>query len=231
MQKQKKAKIGILVTGCGRCGTKYMSALLRSLGFDVRHERMGRDGIASWYVAAGIDNVPIGPGCQNYDFEHIIHVVRNPLHAIPSMAYLSNEAWEFICQHIDCSPDEPTIARGAKYWYYWNKKAEQLTSCFVRLEDVEQIADVLAKRLKISVDLKALSMLPKNINSRRFSKSFHWTEEFLLRLGMYKTLPMLKNFFSIKHQTSKLTFEVLNEQCSELAPLIFRKATQYGYCI
>jgi hypothetical protein len=34
----------LLITGCGRSGTHYSSALFKHLGLDLPHESVGRDG-------------------------------------------------------------------------------------------------------------------------------------------------------------------------------------------
>ena len=35
-------QLPLIVTGCGRTGTKYTAFALRRMGLDVRHERLGR---------------------------------------------------------------------------------------------------------------------------------------------------------------------------------------------
>ena len=68
-----------LVTGSGRSGTRYTASLLGALGLDLRHESLGSEGIVSWYVAAGADEVPYGPPSSRLVFGHVFHQVRHPL--------------------------------------------------------------------------------------------------------------------------------------------------------
>ena len=49
---------GIVVTGCPRSGTLYTAKLLQAVGFDVRHEALGKDGIVSWYVVPNSPDPP-----------------------------------------------------------------------------------------------------------------------------------------------------------------------------
>ena len=116
----------ILLTGCGRCGSKYLSVVMRAAGFHVLHEQMGRDGIVSWHMAVDADAVPLGPASREYRFDHVFHFVRHPLTAIPSIAAadLSDESWEFIRKYVPYRSDEPAVLKSARYWYHWNCAAQ-----------------------------------------------------------------------------------------------------------
>src|SRR6185369_5544548 len=70
----------LLITGCGRSGTMYASAVWRSQGLDISHEnptppngQMGKDGIASWYMAVNDLKPPFGPSASEYEFDFVIH--------------------------------------------------------------------------------------------------------------------------------------------------------------
>lgn len=86
----------LLITGCGRSGTTYISAVLQEFGLDVRHECYGADGICSWPMTVVDDDLPwkwLPPG-RNKDmkFTHILHQVRHPLKVIASFyTYVNDE--------------------------------------------------------------------------------------------------------------------------------------------
>lgn len=78
-----------LIIGHPRSGTGYMSKLFQYFGFEVGHERVWKHGVSAWQFTVDTESIP--PWCKskrgNYDFKYIIHVVRNPKNAIPSIFY------------------------------------------------------------------------------------------------------------------------------------------------
>ena len=73
--------------GHSRCGTTSIAYYLKQMGHDVRHENMGNDGVSSWMLAVRDDKYPWGNEKDKfrYYFKNIIHVLRNPFNAIPSI--------------------------------------------------------------------------------------------------------------------------------------------------
>ena len=67
-----------LIIGCGRSGTGYMAKLFQSWGYDVGHEVEGKDGTANWYKSYE----PVTK--LKEDYEHVIHIIRNPVDQISS---------------------------------------------------------------------------------------------------------------------------------------------------
>ena len=129
----------LLVTGCGRSGTKYTAELLQKLGLDVRHEEMGADGISTWCMAVDSEDSPWGGGRRNIRFDARLHQVRHPLRVIPSLTTFTAPSWDFIAQHIPCAADEPILIRAAKYWYYWNLEAEKIATWRYRIETLPNV--------------------------------------------------------------------------------------------
>lgn len=94
MQSSKRFKI--LGVGHPRTGTGYTSALLKSWGLNVGHEVWEEDGIVAWQclipqaearIKLGgrlpymVDNIVL----DELEFDHVIHSVRDPKTAIPSI--------------------------------------------------------------------------------------------------------------------------------------------------
>ena len=81
----------LLVTGCGRSGTTYTSALLQAMDLDIPHEAVGKDGAASWKQIVSGTFVYLGKNrsvtIDGSGFDRIIHQVRHPLKLITSMRY------------------------------------------------------------------------------------------------------------------------------------------------
>ncbi len=75
-----------------RSGTRYMAKLCQSYGLDVKHERIGADGICSWMLAADADHSPYGDGTvfSQYEYETVVRVVRHPLKVLASSIHTEN---------------------------------------------------------------------------------------------------------------------------------------------
>ena len=132
-------RMPLLVTGCGRSGTKYIAFALQRMGLDVRHERLGRDGISSWTMAVTSENRMYGPPSSAASFEQIFHQTREPLDAISSCLSFSDSSWDFICENVECPRTASTVIRAATYWLLWNEEAEKIATWRYRIEDFPDI--------------------------------------------------------------------------------------------
>jgi len=155
-----------LITGCGRSGTKYISQLLSTAGLRIGHESMRKDGIASWPLAVDADRVPWGPSRRRFRFQQILHQTRDPLAAISSIQTMRPASWQYICQHIPCSMGEPLLLRCAKYWSYWNLKAESIATWRYPVENIGLVWDDLCSRLEIPADRTDFDLVRRDINTR-----------------------------------------------------------------
>ena len=139
----------VLITGCGRSGTTYISNVLRKAGLGVKHERVGSHGTASWYFAVN-DTAPVLPHEKHkrhangetrgdFCFEVVLHQVRHPLKVIASAKeILHSKDWLFIAKHIGVHPGLPPLNRGMRYWLWWNAKvARMMPEHTYRIEDIE----------------------------------------------------------------------------------------------
>ncbi len=86
----------VQVLGHPRGGTRCLAALFWSAGWKVGHEKILEDGISSWQWAVRSDEVPWGdPRADHPRAENVVHVLRDPRTAIPSIAYTTprSESW------------------------------------------------------------------------------------------------------------------------------------------
>ena len=164
-----KKRKKLLITGCGRSGTQYIAALLRENGLIIEHEydKEGIDGITSWILAVSDDHPPFGPSRNEFQFDTIIHQVRNPLDVIASVQTFTPESWEYIKKHIPIHENDSLLVCAMKYWYYWNILAEQGSQFTYRIEDIDsalpRILDVAHAGI---FHPESLQNVPKNINTR-----------------------------------------------------------------
>jgi len=124
-----KNPIHLVITGCGRSGTKFISAHL-----DLGHEKLGRNGVSAWQ--ATVDLNPIYT-LKSDDF--ILHQVRHPIPTISSChAFVMEESWNLIEDNIpSVKKSDSLLLKCMKYWYYWNLMAEKRALATYRVEDIQ----------------------------------------------------------------------------------------------
>ncbi|MBK8816396.1 MAG: hypothetical protein IPN42_13245 [Methylococcaceae bacterium] len=126
----------LLITGHPRCGSRYISLLLKHLGVDVNHEWFGANGICSWlYVVKDLNMPTLGSHIINpyasyaTDFDYTLAYVRNPFDAIPSIL-LENwveRSYNFRRNHIidqlgiDLDDYKSDLERAIASFLLWNK--------------------------------------------------------------------------------------------------------------
>lgn len=152
---------GFLITGTGRCGTKYVSQYLIAKGLDVQHEKVGKHGTSSWDLACG-KKYFIKTDLPRFD--KTIHIVRDPMKVINSFAITVPQwegAWLFISQNSPVKRTDSQLLKAMKHWYHWNLMAEGIADVTIRIEDWS---------LKTIGDIFSLSGeepdVPKDMNSR-----------------------------------------------------------------
>jgi hypothetical protein len=222
----------VLVTGCGRCGTTYVSLLLRRSGLHVPHERkVGEDGISSWLFAAESRVVPWGPVPARYRFENVVHLVRDPLGAIPSIATFRSSAWQYIALHTPIDPGAPVLLRAARFWLHWNALVERRATLRVRIEDMPgALGRVLAHvgARDGSARVERAEPLRRDLNTRRHGRLFASFETRCLRLGIVPGFA--KALLSrMRPRYKDLTWADLGALDAPLARALHAKAVEYGY--
>ncbi|MES2204462.1 MAG: glycosyltransferase family 25 protein [Pseudomonadota bacterium] len=153
-----------------RCGSGYASFLLKQLGLDVGHEDMGINGVSSWMLAAEDTDYPWGDignekksgSIHRYYFANTIHVIRDPISAIPSIILenqhsRNNDSYLFRRKHLmkllniqlpaNVSNDN-AIELAVIMYLAWNKIIDKHHPDFIfRIEhDQEKFAQFLLKR-------------------------------------------------------------------------------------
>ncbi len=127
----------LLIIGCGRSGTMFVSQLLQQLGFDVRHEEMGEHGMSSWFATSENLTSKRPPLVRHSDFV-VLHQVRHPLKAIASMQTIHARAWKLILDHLpEIKLSDGLLTRCMKYWFHWNLMAEEKAVLTYQVEGLD----------------------------------------------------------------------------------------------
>ena len=158
MPHPKPVRCMILITGHPRSGTASAAAMFRQAGLDIRHEEVGKDGTSSWMMAVKAEKYPYGFDHyrrQDIRFKTIIHIVRQPIAAIASIAHTEQLTEAFRGQYVTLFGNH--TERAVLSYIGWNKlihaqlpditcKTESLTSVVRLLTGAEVPAMILNTR-------------------------------------------------------------------------------------
>jgi len=221
----------ILVTGCGRSGTKYIASVLQSMGLDVPHEDLGKDGAASWCMAVDSVEAPWGRGRRGATFDAIFHQVRHPLKVIPSLSTFTPPSWEFIEKYIPCPASDPTILRAAKYYYYWNLEAEKIAQWRYQVEEFPEVFDEFCRRINMPVRREVLAENSTMINSRKTRPGMGLVRRVLDKFGIGQRSPIQNILYNQKasYTGDEFTWEKLEEAAPGWSGRIREMSQRYGY--
>ncbi len=159
-----QATIPLAIIGCGGSGTLYTYKCLQICGFDVGHERVKSFAYVGWPFVGGFYNC-LGRPQPEVKFDHVFHQVRNPLNVIktwcdPSAA--SFWIWRYIQSQIpEINHSDALIVKCAKYWYYWNLKAEEKAEWRYKVEDFIDLLTEFECRLNIRLNKDLAESIPK----------------------------------------------------------------------
>jgi hypothetical protein len=221
----------LLVTGCGRSGTKYAAELLQKLGLDIRHEEMGEDGIATWCMVVESEDSPWGGGRRNVQFAAVLHQVRHPLKVIPSLTTFTSPSWDFIARHIPCAVNEPLLLRAAKYYYYWNLEAEKIATWRYRIETLPNVFQEFCTRAGVKPRRDALGSTSTLVNSRTTRRGLRWVRWILDYVSLGQSTKKLD--FMYDHRDNyvgeRFTWDCLERVAPGWAKRIQEMAIRYGY--
>jgi len=149
----------LIVVGCPRSGTRFISRLLMEHGMDVGHEVWGRDGIASWHLT------------YEREFPHpVVHQVRDPLAVIASLFTIGAVSWTEIASVIPVRTEDPLLLRAMRTWYHWNIMARQKAAFSYRVENIAAAFPVLCRMGGFSAAFKPDFATSKQLNSRGHAK-------------------------------------------------------------
>ena len=178
----------LLIIGCARSGTAGIAKALQKGGLKIGHEKMKRDGISSWDLAANpkVGRSKVRP--EKFHFAHVFHQVRHPLKCISSVYTTEDQnSWDFIMAHIpEIHEQDPHLVKCAKYWYYWNLLAEENAEWTYRIEDIDYSWDEFEKRLGKKIQHIALENIPEETDTKNLhTHDFTWED---LQKGLDATL-------------------------------------------
>jgi hypothetical protein len=182
-------------------------------------------------MAVDAARAPWGVPRSAYDFGHVVHQVRHPLAAISSCTTFKDESWRFICEHVECSPDDSVLLRAAKYWLLWNERAQEGATWRIRVEDLPVVFPELCERVGVEADRSVLERVPRDVNTRSFGRPFHLYEQLWERLGLEPSSAGRAWFARVVRGPASrpLTWEDLDAVSPSWAERIRLKAREYGY--
>lgn len=153
-----------LIIGHPRTGTGYAAKLLQSAGYDVGHEKMGDNGISSWFWPTKDTDPPYGATPYTPDFKPdvTIHIVRHPKDAIASVQYTETTTELYRAYYTSIPSNLPT-ARAMESLAGWHQLCQSFRPDYmVKTEHLDKF--LLRRRWIAPVGI------PKTVNSRPHPK-------------------------------------------------------------
>jgi len=160
----------ILITGCGRSGTKYISKVVQTFGLDLVHEGLGTDGSVSWHRGLKTSGYPKKYAQLRPDFDLILHQVRNPLDVIISFTTATEDTWEWVRSKVRINTKLSKLGQAAEYWYYWNRLIEKSANWTYRIENLENEWKTFTSFLGLSASYSKIKAISTKTNSREHPK-------------------------------------------------------------
>ena len=167
----------LLIIGCGRSGTTYISKFWKNVGLDIRHEKYGAHGLSNWYFTPGpqMTKGPFGAHIGlfgDYTYKCIFHQVRHPLCTIASVMTLTPQSWNWLSSWVPIKKDDSLLKKSMKYWYHWNRLAENNAELTYQVEQIDDVFEEFCNRLERldlfnSDNMNKIKKMPSNINSRK----------------------------------------------------------------
>lgn len=168
----------VRIIGHPRCGSRYVSQALTTLGLHIGHERMGQHGTCSWIHAVDDRNPPFkAPYAPPHLFRNTLAYVRAPADAIPSIMLENTNADSFAFRrfHIfrklgtDIARWRDPVERAVDSYLCWMKLVETQQPAFTLrvehlIEDLSRHREELESagiRLQLQLDAN----VPNTVNS------------------------------------------------------------------
>lgn len=126
---QAKRPIKTLVSCAPRSGSRKVYGLLEKCGLKLGYEKWGEDGVVSWQHST--------QGRYKWEVKKLIHLTRDPLETIASMAYALNKcAYSFIFNERSAPPKRNELYDAMYAYYIWNEMIEEKADYRFKLEDL-----------------------------------------------------------------------------------------------
>lgn len=166
------------IIGHPRCGSRYVSQVLTTLGVHLGHERMGQHGTCSWIHTVDDRNPPFNaPYAPARLFRTTLAYVRSPADAIPSIMLENTNADSFAFRRfhifrklaVDIARWRDPVERAVDSYLCWMKLVERQRPMFALR--VERITDDLRGHFEelnsagIRLQLQIDAGVPNTVNS------------------------------------------------------------------
>lgn len=147
----------IVIVGCGRSGTLYMSKVCQCFDRDVGHEGFGRDGISSWYLGDESRAILVR-GLYQKCVVAYFHLVRHPIDVINSMYACElhpHRAGLDFYRRSTGHYFHPSLSSTAEWWIQWNAFLEYYypESIRIRVEDISSKKVLQSFASRVSAEL------------------------------------------------------------------------------
>ena len=116
-----------------------MTAILQRLGLKVKHQQWGEHGMVSWTGSNPYGKFS-GEWTKDIGHDHfIIHIIRDPVKSVNSLATLAGTSWKYICSELDTIEEyQRKLYACMRFWVDWNRKCRDEADLTIRVEDIDK---------------------------------------------------------------------------------------------
>lgn len=151
----------VIVIGCCRGGTKYISNIIRATKkLSLHHQLYNQDGIVDG-KATGI----IAPKDSVF-----IHQVRNPLGVIASSSMRARRFAPYCEPLMDYALDGNDLLWAMNYWYRWNRLADTKATWTYRVENLTNDWNTLCDN--VGIEKCVMPVLSNSQNSDKWKPTY-----------------------------------------------------------
>ena len=194
----------LLIVGCGRGATHYVTQVLRKCGADFAHETAGyKDGMASWFMPPddpSIDQLwkcgQFKP-CRVMEFRTVAHQVRHPLAVIRSWMSMpaSRAQIEFIERHTTCSSRLSRLSFAMRYWLEWSLMCDTHSCYSYRVEQISKSMPQLAKKADVPFFEEAIWNTAPTNTTPNPARAVSWADLSECDAGLTKEIKDLASLY------------------------------------
>lgn len=163
----KNENLQILISGCPRSGTRFISHQLQSNGIKAPHEKIGRNGSVSWFHILPNYHFPKWAikNSEQFNPKFILHQIRPPFETINSMLAIADDSFNVMAGYLNL-PSDRSLENHMKVWLEWNKMVEKRSEFTYSLYDLTKLKSFIKTKFGRKFKIVDATNSQKNVRQK-----------------------------------------------------------------
>jgi len=147
------------------------------------------------------------------------------------MFTLNEQSWDFVYEHIACDPEEPLVVRCARFWYSWNRRAEEIAHWRYRIEALDSVFATFCEKVAVAPDRSVFDRVGPSVNTRALVGWAAMGKRVYDRLGWEVPAFVRARYVdrSVYQRETRFDWGTLRRLDARLTEDVWRLALDYGY--